>query len=80
MVYGHQADYQTDQDSGALKWVRVGAQLNLQLVGSSEPQDRQGLLGGHWEVEAYDRQNAKGELRFELDLQNARAGLGHLRV
>lgn len=54
--------------------------MNLQMVGISEIQDRQGLLVGHWEVEAYDRQHTKGELRFELYLQNARAVLGHLRA
>lgn len=54
--------------------------MSLQMVGSSETQDRQGLLVGHWEVEAFGRQHAKAELRFELYLQNARARLGHLRT
>lgn len=45
-----------------------------------EPQDRQGLLVGHWKVEASDRHHAKGKLRFELLFAEYRAGLEHLRT
>lgn len=39
-AYGHQADSQTHQDSRDQKWIRVGAQLHLQMMGNSGSQKR----------------------------------------